>query len=209
MHEAQMFTDRKAAGRALAHALEHLKGSASVVLAIPRGGVPVAAEVARTLSLPLDILLSKKIGHPAHPEYAIGAVTAEDRVLNAGEHVDPLWIEAETNRIRTELQAKHQRLKGNRPDIPLRNRTVIIIDDGIATGQTLLATLPMIRRQHPTRIIIAVPVAPAASIHALRSLVDDIIVLHTPRHFTGVGAFYKDFTQVEDAEAAALLSEVG
>jgi putative phosphoribosyl transferase len=209
MNEDRMFADRKAAGRALAHALEHLKGSKSVVLAIPRGGVPVAAEVARALSLPLDILLSKKIGHPVNPEYAIGAVTAEDRVLNAGEHVDPLWIEAETNRIRTELQAKRQRLKGNRPDIPLRNRTVIIIDDGIATGQTLLATLPMIRRQHPARIVIAVPVAPAASLHALRSLVDELIVLHTPRHFAGVGVFYADFTQVEDAEVAALLSAVG
>lgn len=209
MNEDGMFADRKAAGRALAHALEHLKGTTGVVLAIPRGGVPVAAEVARALSLPLDILLSKKIGHPANPEYAIGAVTAEDRVLNAGEHVDPLWIEAETNRIRTELQTKRQRLKGNRPDIPLRNRTVIIIDDGIATGQTLLATIPMIRRQHPARIVIAVPVAPAASLHALRSRVDELIVLHTPRHFAGVGVFYEDFTQVEDAEVAALLSAVG
>jgi predicted phosphoribosyltransferase len=205
MNDAPLFADRKAAGQALASALEHLRGCAGIVIAIPRGGVPVAAEVARALSLPLDILLSKKIGHPNNPEYAVGAVTIEDRVLNPGQDLDPCWLESETARIRRELNKKRLRLKGDRPDIPLRNRTVIIIDDGIATGQTLLATLPMIRRQHPTRIIIAVPVAPAAAVRVLRSEVDELIVLHTPGDFAGVGAFYEDFTQVEDAEVAALL----
>jgi putative phosphoribosyl transferase len=207
MEDDRLFTDRKAAGCALATALKHLRGSSGIVLAIPRGGVPVAAEVAHILSLPLDILLSKKIGHPANPEYAIGAVTAEDRILSPGQEIDPDWIEAETVRIRKEILEKRRRLKGDRPDIPLHNRIVIIIDDGIATGQTLLATLPMIRRQHPARIIIAVPVAPAAAVRSLRPEVDEIVVLHTPMNFSGVGAFYEDFTQVEDAEVAALLKE--
>lgn len=199
--------NRKAAGCTLASALEHLRGSSCIVLAIPRGGVPVAAEVARHLSFPMDILLSKKIGHPTNPEYAIGAVTSEDRVLSQRQEIDPDWIEAETTRIRQEILEKRHRLKGDRPDIPLRDRIVIIIDDGIATGQTLLATLPMIRRQHPARIIIAVPVAPAAAVRALRPEVDELVVLHTPHHFAGVGAFYEDFTQVEDAEVAAILDQ--
>lgn len=207
MEDNYLFMNRKAAGCTLASALEHLRGSSCIVLAIPRGGVPVAAEVARHLSFPMDILLSKKIGHPTNPEYAIGAVTSEDRVLSQRQEIDPDWIEAETTRIRQEILEKRHRLKGDRPDIPLRDRIVIIIDDGIATGQTLLATLPMIRRQHPARIIIAVPVAPAAAVRALRPEVDELVVLHTPHHFAGVGAFYEDFTQVEDAEVAAILDQ--
>jgi predicted phosphoribosyltransferase len=191
----------------LALALEHLKGSNGIVLAIPRGGVPVAKEVALHLSMPLDILLSKKIGHPANPEFAIGAVTAEDRVVNTEKWPDPEWLEDETARIRTELAAKRRRLKGDQPDLSLRDRTVIIVDDGIATGNTLRATLPMIRRQHPARIVIAAPVAPRATCLALKQEVDEFVVLQMPVQFSGVGAFYDDFNQVEDAEVAAILKE--
>lgn len=207
MHPDTIYPDRRAAGRALALALEHLKGSNGIVLAIPRGGVPVAKEVALHLSMPLDILLSKKIGHPANPEFAIGAVTAEDRVVNTEKWPDPEWLEDETARIRTELAAKRRRLKGDQPDLSLRDRTVIIVDDGIATGNTLRATLPMIRRQHPARIVIAAPVAPRATCLALKQEVDEFVVLQMPVQFSGVGAFYDDFTQVEDAEVAAILKE--
>lgn len=207
MTEHVIFPDRKSAGRALAKALQHLKGMNGVVLAIPRGGVPVAAEVAQALSMPLDILLSKKIGHPANPEFAVGAVTLEDQVLTPGQHIDAQWIITETARIRKELSLKSQRLRGNRPDMSIRDRIVIIVDDGIATGQTLRATLPMIRRRQPAKIIIAVPVAPVAAVQSLRPEVDELVVLHTPRHFAGVGVFYEDFSQIEDAEVAMLLRQ--
>lgn len=207
MHPDTIYPDRSAAGRALALALEHLKGFNGIVLAIPRGGVPVAKEVALHLSMPLDILLSKKIGHPSNPEFAIGAVTAEDCVVNTEKWPDPQWLEDETERIRTELAAKRHRLKGDQPDLPLRDRTVIIVDDGIATGNTIRATLPMIRRRHPARIVIATPVAPRATCLALKQEVDEFVVLQMPVHFSGVGAFYDDFTQVEDVQVAAILKE--
>ena len=207
MEQEFVFTDRRAAGNALANALEHLKGSPTVVLGIPRGGIPVAAEIARILGIPLDILLSKKIGHPTNPEFAVGAVTAQDSVIDADQHLDPSWVVAETEQIRAGLREKRRLLKGDRPDVSLSNRTVIIVDDGIATGKTLLATLPMIRRQRPARIIIAVPVAPLATYRLLLPEVDELIVLHIPRHFSGVGAYYEDFTQVEDAEVAAILND--
>ena len=207
MNDQVFFPDRKSAGKALALALDHLKGMKGVVLAIPRGGVPVAAEVAHALSMPLDILLSKKIGHPVNPEFAIGAVSLEDRVLSPEQDLDPKWIDAETLRIRKELTSKSQRLRGDRTDILLRDRIVIIVDDGIATGQTLRATLLMIKRRQPAKIVIAVPVAPAATVRMLRPEVDELVVLHTPLYFAGVGAFYADFSQVEDAEVATLLKQ--
>jgi predicted phosphoribosyltransferase len=205
MNDQAIFPDRKSAGRALALALDHLKGMKGVVLAIPRGGVPVAAEVAQALSMPLDILLSKKIGHPANPEFAVGAVTLEDQVLTPGQDVDAQWIMTQTTRIRKELSLKSQRLKGDRPDMSIRDRIVIMVDDGIATGQTLRATLPMIRRRQPAKIVIAVPVASVAAVQSLRPEVDELVVLHTPRHFAGVGVCYEDFSQIEDAEVAMLL----
>lgn len=208
-HNDEIFKDRKAAGIALAGALAHLKGSDSIILAIPRGGVPVGFEISKSLKIPLDILLSKKIGHPANPEYAIGAVTPEDRVLSPTMDVTDVYIEQETLRIRRELSLRYKSLRGDIAPVEIRGKNIIIVDDGIATGQTLAASIQMIRRQMPERIILAVPVAPDATCRWLKPMVDELIVLRTPTHFSGVGAYYEDFSQVEDAEVAELLLKAG
>lgn len=209
MHNHRLFDNRKAAGIALSRSLTHLEGSLGVVLAIPRGGVAVGVEVARWLHFPLDILLSKKIGHPANPEFAIGAVTLEDRILTPDTGVSPAYIEQETIRIRRELDIRYKTLKGDTPSIDVWGKTIVIVDDGIATGLTLKASIEMIRRRHPASIVLAVPVAPEATCRLLRPLVDELVVLHRPSAFSGVGSYYKDFTQVEDAEVAAMLRDAG
>jgi putative phosphoribosyl transferase len=205
MEQQQFFHHRKAAGIALSRSLIHLKGSPGIVLAIPRGGVPVALEIAKALHFPLDILLSKKIGHPANPEFAIGAVTLEDRLLSPDAEVPLEYIEQETNRIRQELDIRNKTLRGERPALDVCGKIVVIVDDGIATGLTLQASIQMIRRRNPARIVLAVPVAPAAACRLLRPQVDELVVLHTPTSFSGVGAYYRDFSQVEDAEVVAML----
>lgn len=209
MYEDTIFPDRITAGKRLAAALAHHQGKHGIVLAIPRGGVPVAAEVAKALDMPLDILLSKKIGHPENSEFAIGAVTLEDIILTPGHPVPAGYIAEETARLRNSIAQRQRTFLGKRMPLPLEGRIVIIVDDGIATGQTLRVSLPMIRRHHPARIVIAVPVAPSKTIRALRPEVDELIVLHTPATFTGVGAFYGDFSQVEDEEVVRLLNRWG
>ncbi len=207
MEQHYFFNNRKAAGIALSRSLIHLEGSQGIVLAIPRGGVPVALEIAKSLHFPLDILLSKKIGHPANPEFAIGAVTLEDRLLSLDAEVPMEYIEQETTRIRQELAIRYKTLKGERPALDVCGKIIVIVDDGIATGLTLQASIRMIRRRKPAGIILAVPIAPASACRLLRPLVDELVVLHTPTSFHGVGAYYRDFAQVEDAEVVAMLQE--
>lgn len=200
-----MFQDRRDAGRRLAHRLGAYKGRAGLVLAVPRGGIPVGAEVARALGMPLEPLLSKKIGHPLNPEYAIGAVTLEDRLLSDRTDVSEAYLEAETERLRKALREQMLRLTEGRKPRPVAGKTVIVVDDGIATGSTLLCTLPMLRRRNPARIVVAVPVAPPEALERLRELADEVLCLQTEEAFSGVGAFYSYFRQVEDAEAAEML----
>ena len=198
------FTNRSAAGRALARALKPFCNNNCVVLAIPRGGVPVAAAVARELNVPLQVWLSKKIGHPRQKEYAIGAVTLSNVYLIPHEEVPEEYLASEIKAVRQRLQEMQQRF-GVADAKALKGKTAVLVDDGIATGNTLMAAVRLLRQQEPARILIAVPVAARQAQELLAPEVDELICLHTPELFTGVGAFYEDFEQTSDEEVVALL----
>lgn len=201
-----MYIDRSDAGRVLARLLEGFRGRPGVVYAIPRGGVPVAVEVARHLGMPLEVLLSKKIGHPGNPEYAIGAVTLTDRVLHDRGGVPEAYVRRETERLRAVMAEQARRFGVGRAPSSPAGGVAIVVDDGVATGSTLLCTLPMLRRQRPARLLVAVPVAPAEAVERLRAEADEVVCPLVPDSFTGVGAFYCDFRQLSDKEVEALLA---
>ena len=206
-----MFNDRLDAAGQLADKLAAHKGRKPLVLAIPRGGVPVGAAVARALQLPLDVVLVKKIGHPSNREYAIGACSLTDRYLNPREELAAAedYIESETAAVRQRLRDMEQRFRKGKPPLQLKGKTVLVVDDGIATGLTLLATLQLLRQQEPAKLVVAVPVAPAGMDEKMRPVADAFVCLHKPDWFTGVGAFYDDFSQVSDAEVEACLQQDG
>ena len=203
-----MYYDRFEAGMVLAKALQKYKDDPGVVLAVPRGGVPIAYAVAAELGFPLDILLTKKIGHPANAEYAIGAVSLADRIIIPHAGVTARYIESETRRIRTRLKEMYQKFMGDKEPEPLQGKTVIVIDDGIATGNTLLSTISMIRKNDPKKIVVAVPVASKNAIEVLARKVDEIVCPLVPDQFWGVGAFYKNFDQVTDEEVIEYLDKL-
>ena len=185
------------------------------MLALPRGGVPVGFEVAKALAAPLDVLLVRKIGAPGHEDLGLGAVVdgqGPQFVLN--EEVirtvrpPPGYIEAEKERQLAEIERRRRHYVGDRPPTPVDGRTVIIVDDGIATGGTAKAALRGVSQHRPARLVLAVPVAPADSLDELASECDDIVCLATPEPFFAVGAHYRDFTQTDDEEVTRLLDEV-
>ncbi len=209
-----MFADRTDAGRRLAARLGHLSGQDPVVLALPRGGVPVAFEVARALHAPLDVLLVRKIGAPAHPELAAGAVVdGSEPVLVRNEEVirgydlDEAWLRAEVQRELVEIERRRRLYCGDRPPVPLRGRTVVLVDDGIATGTTVRAALRALARQGPRRRILAVPVAPPETLAELAREAEECLALEQPEWLGAVGQVYRDFTQTPDAEVVRLLEE--
>lgn len=208
-----MFQDRSAAGRRLAKALAEYKGRNAVVLALPRGGVPVAAEVAAALDAPLDLILVRKIGVPAQPELAMGAVvdgTApivvrnEDVIELSGTTADE--FKAECERQLAEIERRRQLYIGERARADVAGQVVIVIDDGIATGATTRAALQAIRNRKPKELVLAIPVAPPDAIEKLRPEVDALICLETPEMFGAIGYFYRDFRQVSDQEVVAILN---
>ncbi|MCP2043321.1 phosphoribosyltransferase [Pontibacter sp. HSC-36F09] len=203
----EMIPNRQVAAELLADRLEYYRGQKGVVLAIPRGGVPVAAPIARRLGMPLDVIVSKKIGHPANPEFAIGAVSLEDVEVDKRTDVPAEYIQAEVERIKTSLRQKYRLFMGNRQPVDLHDRIVIIVDDGIATGKTLLSTVNMARHKQPRKIIIAVPVAPRAAIKQFEAIVDEVVCLLVPPMFQAVGQFYQEFEQVSDEEVIRLLRQ--
>jgi predicted phosphoribosyltransferase len=204
-----MFKDRIDAGNQLAERLAEYKEKNVVVLAIPRGGLPIGAIVAKALKAPLDVALSKKIGHPYHKEYAIGAVSMEDIILSDAKGISKEYLEEETARIRKKLKERQAQYYQNRAPQPLKGKTVIIIDDGIATGNTLLVTVDLVSHRKPEKIIVAIPVAPESGILKLKGNpnVDEVICLQVPYHFQAVGQFYEAFEQVSDQEAIRILEE--
>lgn len=205
-----MFTDRNEAGYLLANKLEKYKGTNAVILAIPRGGIPLGFIVSKELNLPLEVVLSKKIGHPFHKEYAIGAVTLKNRILSdAAEGISQSYIDEETERIRTNLNQRYREYYGDKKPISLKDKILIIVDDGIATGNTMLSIIDMLHDEKPDKIVIATPVSPPDSIEKLEaaSFVDEVICLITPHNFTAVGQFYQNFNQVTDKEAKQLLEK--
>lgn len=202
-----MFTDRINAGYALAQELKSYKHEDGIVLAIPRGGLPVGYEVAVELDWPLSIVLTKKIGHPDNPEYAIGAVSLLDSVVLPRSGIPSAYIDNAIITLRTRLQEIYRQYTGSRKPVPVAGKTVIVTDDGIATGHTLLATVKMLRQQNPTRIIVAVPVASREAGIKLARAADEFKCLHIPDVFWSVGAFYEDFKQVSDRQVKQYLEK--
>jgi putative phosphoribosyl transferase len=207
------FADRREAGRALAHAVAALELDDPVVLALPRGGVPVAFEVARELTAPLDVLLVRKIGAPGHEEYGIGAlvdgaspqVVIDERAARA-VGASQAYIDGEIARQLAEIERRRTLYRTGAP-VALGGRTAIVVDDGIATGGTVRAALQALAKAGPAHIVLAVPIAPADTLIGLRELCDRIVCLVSPTPFYAVGAHYRDFTQTEDAEVIRLLAE--
>lgn len=207
-----MFTNRTDAGRQLARALGHLHGREAVVLALPRGGVPVAAEIAAALHAPLDLVLVRKIGVPGRPELAAGAVVDGDRseiVLNeeilAAAGVSHAYVERCAALELKEIERRRRLYLSGRPRVSVAGRTAIVVDDGIATGATIRAALRSVRRHRPAHLVLAVPVAPPDTVAEIRAEVDELVCLSTPYPFGAIGAFYRDFHQVGDDEVRALL----
>jgi putative phosphoribosyl transferase len=205
-----MFRDRHHAGLALGEAIGHLAGEAPVVIGLPRGGVPVAFEVARALAAPLDVLVSRKVGAPGNPEFAIGAVAEGDVSYIDGASVAALLIgheelEQATQRAAAEVSARAARYRGAVEPVPLAGRTVIVVDDGLATGATARAALRAARTQRPRRLVLAVPVGAPDSVRALAAEADEVVCLEQPRHLFAVGLWYEDFGQTSDAEVIDLL----
>jgi putative phosphoribosyl transferase len=207
-----MFTDRKQAGQELAAALMGLRPESPVVLAIPRGGVPVAFEAARALDAPLDILVARKLGAPGQHELGLGAIVDGDHpqsVLNEEIirelGVSPEYIKAEMEKELQEIRRRQNAYRKGRAPVNVAGRTVILIDDGIATGGSIRAALRGVRRLGPKKLVLAVPVAPPETIELLRPEADEIVCLETPEFFLAIGEFYEDFSQTSDEEVIELL----
>ena len=204
-----MFEDRNDAGTQLAKKLTKFKEENVVVLAIPRGGLPVGAQVAKSLQAPLDVVLTKKIGYPTNKEYAIGAVSLESIVLTNAMGIEKSYIDQETARIRKTLRERYNQYYKHQSPANLKNKTIIIVDDGVATGNTLLATIELVYKKKPSKIVVAIPVAPASAIYKISNTenVDEVICILIPDNFRAVGQFYKNFEQVTDQKAIQILEK--
>jgi predicted phosphoribosyltransferase len=206
-----MFHDRRDAGQRLAASLSHLQqGPDLLVLALPRGGVPVAAEVARALDAPLDLCFAHKIGAPDNPEFAIGSVAESgppyiEEQLVQSMRIPFTYIREQTAFQQEDLARRARHYRGTRPPPAIRDKSVVLIDDGVATGSTAHAALHALRALKPARLIFAAPVAPADAVHRLARDADKVVVLHTPGVFFAVGEFYDRFPQVSDEEVISLL----
>jgi putative phosphoribosyl transferase len=207
------FSDRRAAGRGLAVRLLHLAGPDVIVLGLPRGGLPVADEIARALKAPLDLMLVRKIGMPGNPELALGAIAGPDGqtlVLNddlvAANRMDAARTEALAAPARAEL-ARRRAVWGARLALGgLRGKRVILVDDGIATGATMRAAIAAVRADHPARVIVATPVAPPDTVEEMSGLADEVVCLLAPSAFRSVGQYYERFPQLEDDEVRSILA---
>ncbi len=207
------FRDRQQAGLILSRALVHLKGMAPIVLALPRGGVPVAAEVASALSAPLDLVVVRKIGAPFHRELGVGALVLMDnpevvwnRPLLAELGLTEARLRGDVEVQESEARRRLELYRGNRPALDIQGRTVILVDDGLATGITAQAALQALHRAHPARLVLAVPVAPPDTLARLSKEADETVCLMQPHWFSAVGQFYDDFDQTSDEEVMKLLA---
>lgn len=203
------FSDRRDAGQSLADLLRHYRGHPDViVLGLPRGGVPVAYEVAVALCVPMDVFLVRKLGMPGQEEFAMGAIADGDVVLN--EHVvrqvPPQAVEAVIRRESDELRRRDLEYRGDRPSVAVEGRIVIVVDDGLATGASMKAAVQALRQRNPQKIVAAVPTAPRSTRREFATIVDEFVCLTTPEPFSAVGRAYLDFRQVTDEEVRRLLA---
>lgn len=212
MHDVTLpFVDRAAAGKALARLLPAYRGRpGAIVLALPRGGVPVGYEVASELGVELDLMIVRKLGVPWYPELAMGAIASGGvRVLNDDvlrmHGVDAHALETVERKESAELHRRERAYRGQRPMPQLAGRQVLLVDDGLATGATMLAAVRAVRQQAPAAIVVAVPVAPAEVLEELRNEVDEVVCPFTPEPFSAIGRWYLDFSQTSDAEVVELL----
>jgi putative phosphoribosyl transferase len=208
---AYQFADRHEAGIDLASHLGKYKNREDVVvLALPRGGVPVAFEVAEALRAPLDVFVVRKLGMPGHPEFAVGAIASGGvRVLSDDVvrwyRIPESAIESVTRSELAELERREREYRQGRPQTPLRDRVAILVDDGLATGSTMRAAAQAVRTQHPTRVVVAAPVGARESCEQLKDVADETVCARMPEPFSAVGLWYQDFSQTSDAEVRTLL----
>ncbi len=201
-----MFQNRCRAGQALAKMLLPYQSEDTIVLGIPRGGVPVAFEIAIYLKKPLGIVLVKKIGHPMNKEFAIGAVSLNTEIIHSNQKISEAYIQNEVNAIRQRLLEMKNYFKGrDHTNMQLKDKVVILVDDGLATGNTMLNTIALIKKCYPKKIVVAIPVAPKEAIDAIKKEGVTVVVIEIPYFFNGIGAFYEDFTQVENEIVLDLL----
>lgn len=202
-----LIKNRKEAAEKLAEKLLKYKDDDGIVMAIPRGGVPVGHEISERLNWPLEIVLSKKIGHPTNKEYAIGAVSLTGRIVNNEIPVSEDYIDTETKNIRNELLNKYHKYMHDQEPLSITGKTVILTDDGVATGHTLLSTIDLLKRDKPAKIVVAIPVSSPGAMRKIEERVDEAICLACPENFRSVGQFYQTFDQVTDQEAIAQLHD--
>jgi predicted phosphoribosyltransferase len=207
-----LFRDRLDAGQRLAQRLESFRDASPVVFAIPRGGVPVGAEIARGLDAELDVVVARKLGAPFHAELAIGAVAADgERFLNqdiiSQLGVDEAYLDQITKEQREEAERREQRFRGGRPPVKLKGRTALLVDDGLATGATMHAAARSLRKREPDRLVVAVPVGSREACWALLKDADEVVCLAQPDPFYAIGLYYEHFEQVEDTEVLRLLEQ--
>jgi putative phosphoribosyl transferase len=207
-----IFTDRVDAGRRLAPRLAHRRADDVVVLGLPRGGVPVAFEVARALDAPLDVIVVRKVGVPWQPELAMGAIGEDGAmILNSAvvrtARVGAQELAAASDTARAELDRRIRRLRGDRPRLDLRGKTAVIVDDGMATGATARVACQVARAQGAARVVLAVPVAPPTAVAAMSNVADEVVCVQQPHQFQAVGQFYEDFNATTDADVLALLNQ--
>ncbi len=214
MEEPPIFYDRHDAGRQLGEVLREMNIEGDIlVLALPRGGVPVGYEVAKALGAPLDVWVTRKIGAPGNPEFAIGAVASDGTLILDEEVVTQLgipqeYIDAEVERQMAEIERRLKLYRGDRPKPRIEGRIIILVDDGVATGSTVRASLMALRKRNPAQLILAVGVGPPSTIRMLENYADEVVVLATPEPFWAVGRFFRHFEQTSDEEVIRLLEEL-
>lgn len=205
---SMIFKNRHDAAQQLISALSSFGGDAVVVMAIPRGGVPIACEIANHFGWPLDLIFTKKIGHPGNPELAIGSVSLTDEIIDDRFSIDPEWLKEEIKNVRSKLRIKYHVFMKDRKPADVNGKKVLIVDDGIATGNTVAVAIEVMRHLHAKEVMVAVPVASVEAARYIKSKADTFICLHTPHNFMAVGQFYNEFPQVSDDEVMALMRMV-
>ncbi len=203
-----IFENRYDAAIQLIALLREYKDQDAIVMAIPRGGVPIGYHIARALHMPMELLLTKKIGHPLNKELAIGAMSIDDSVIDGTYKVNASYIDSETVRIRQDLNERYKKFMGERQPADLKDKVVIIVDDGAATGATILAAVQMIRHKAPKQVVVAVPVASREAAARIRQYADVLICPLIPGNLRAVSLFYHDFSEVTDEEVMELLQEM-